>query len=353
MLRIRLEEDRNAYRCCFCCHVTTGTILLGLWHLVIQMTVLIMFFVMVMHPELELPSPATGGAFGGPAFGHLSGHEGVPNPSTATEQSTPQETKMFDSIMSLYLDNNNAGEDMETQEKHVQTDNGFNASKLNWHKRLQLKLNTKTPTAEDKCVGAAVTTSSLVITIMLIFGTARGRPGYLMPFFCLQAFDFCISCLTVVGYLSYMPDIKLWIKSQPELPFKENLLQMAPQSLDLLTITFFFLVVLVKAYFLGVVWATYKYLANRLASPDQPGSERLRGPLYYPVMSSGHDCSRRNLLGIEDGDSEDQSDQPEGAPLLPPKYEDAIKMPVSAPSKADENQVPPPPPYTPFAPGLF
>ena len=27
------------------------------------MTVVIMFVVMVMHPELELPSPATGGAF--------------------------------------------------------------------------------------------------------------------------------------------------------------------------------------------------------------------------------------------------------------------------------------------------
>ena len=69
-------------------------------------------------------------------------------------------------------------------------------------------------TAEDKAVGVAVACSSLAITIMLIYGTARGRPGYIMPFFCLQAFDFCISCLTVVGYLSYMPDIKQWIKSQ-------------------------------------------------------------------------------------------------------------------------------------------
>ena len=30
---------------------------------VVQLTVVIMLVVMVMHPELELPSPATGGAF--------------------------------------------------------------------------------------------------------------------------------------------------------------------------------------------------------------------------------------------------------------------------------------------------
>ena len=38
---------------------------------------------------------------------------------------------------------------------------------------------------------------------------------------------------------------------------------MSPQTLDLLAISFFFGIVLAKAYFLGVVWATYKYLVNR------------------------------------------------------------------------------------------
>lgn len=32
-----------------------------------------------------------------------------------------------------------------------------------------------------------------------------------MPFFCVQMFDFCVSCLTVVGYFSYAPDMKLWL----------------------------------------------------------------------------------------------------------------------------------------------
>ena len=42
----------------------------------------------------------------------------------------------------------------------------------------------------------------------------QSRPGYLIPFFCLQVFDFCLSCLTVVGYMSYAPNVKLWIVEQ-------------------------------------------------------------------------------------------------------------------------------------------
>lgn len=330
-MRVRPEEDKNAYRCCFCCHVTTGTILLGLWHLVVQMTVVIMFVVMVMHPELELPSPATGGAF------VLAPPKKIAEQKTeATTQNPVHEeskTMMFESIMSLYLDNNNGREDVGKADSNAPSE---------WRKKL--KGNNKPTTAEDKAVGVAVAASSLAITIMLIYGTARGRPGYIMPFFCLQAFDFCISCLTVVGYLSYMPDIKQWIKSQPDLPYKDNLLSLSPQTLDLLAISFFFAIVLVKAYFLGVVWATYKYLVNRMA-PQMAVRESMSS-LYFPMLSSPP-AERRNEYS-DDGDSEDQAEHP-GAPLLPPKYEDAIK----APKEESLASIPPPPPYTPFAPGLF
>jgi len=332
MMRVRPEEDKNAYRCCFCCHVTTGTILLGLWHLVVQMTVVIMFVVMVMHPELELPSPATGGAF----VLAPKNAESEQKTQPITQSPNAEETKniMFESIMSLYLDNNNGREKAGKEES--------SAWNSEWGKKLSK--HHKNTTAEDRAVGVAVAASSLAITIMLIYGTARGRPGYIMPFFCLQAFDFCLSCLTVVGYLSYMPDIKKWIQSQPDLPYKDDLLALSPQTLDLLAISFFFAIVLVKAYFLGVVWATYRYLVNRMA-PQMAVRESLSS-LYFPMLSPVAD--RRHDFSDADADSEDQAENP-GAPLLPPKYEDAIK----APKEESMSSIPPPPPYTPFAPGLF
>lgn len=42
----------------------------------------------------------------------------------------------------------------------------------------------------------------------------QNRPGYILPFFCLQVFDFSLSCLSIVGYLSYSPNIKLWLRAQ-------------------------------------------------------------------------------------------------------------------------------------------
>merc|ERR1712170_253538 len=117
-------------------------------------------------------------------------------------------------------------------------------------------------TNEDKFVFLLISVGVFAITIMLDYGAAKGRSSYLMPFFCLQVFDFCISCLTVVGYFSYIPDIKRWIAAQESPPFKERLLAMDEDWLMLLAILVFITFLTIKAYFLGVVWACYKYLTS-------------------------------------------------------------------------------------------
>lgn len=46
---------------------------------------------------------------------------------------------------------------------------------------------------DDVDMGALVTVCALAITLMLIYGAARGKPAHLLPFFCVQILDFAIT----------------------------------------------------------------------------------------------------------------------------------------------------------------
>ena len=46
---------------------------------------------------------------------------------------------------------------------------------------------------DDLNIGIMITFCTFVITLLMVVGAIKGQPSYLMPFFCLQVFDFCIS----------------------------------------------------------------------------------------------------------------------------------------------------------------
>ncbi|KAJ4445504.1 hypothetical protein ANN_12184 [Periplaneta americana] len=122
---------------------------------------------------------------------------------------------------------------------------------------------------QDLNVGVVVTFCTFAITLLMVFGAVKGKPSYLMPFFCLQVFDFCIASLTAVGYLCYLPDIHHLVADNPHMPFQEELLRLNPQCLSLLVLFTFMVAMMVKAYFIGVVWSCYKYLSLRLVAAQR------------------------------------------------------------------------------------
>ncbi|EEC18269.1 lysosomal-associated transmembrane protein, putative [Ixodes scapularis] len=44
--------NHSAFRCCFCCHVRTGTVILGIWHLILHVLALAILVSMLLRPEL-------------------------------------------------------------------------------------------------------------------------------------------------------------------------------------------------------------------------------------------------------------------------------------------------------------
>ncbi|XP_049873236.1 tetraspanning orphan receptor isoform X2 [Pectinophora gossypiella] len=220
MLRFRPKlgtERSSEWRCCFCLHVRTGTILLGTWHLLLHLIALGFLAAIVRDPRLldELErdtAPMADWSEVGPALPTpLSNVDAPPSPYTQ-HSSQPRDHSLI------------------------------------YH---------------DVDVGALVTVCTLAITLMLIYGAIRGKPAHLLPFFCLQIFDFAITVLTATGYLCYLRSIHRLVAETRRVPWRAQLLQLPAPALALVVLSAFLLAVLLKGYCISVVWRCYKYLTMR------------------------------------------------------------------------------------------
>ncbi|CAF4072511.1 unnamed protein product [Rotaria sp. Silwood2] len=118
----------------------------------------------------------------------------------------------------------------------------------------------------------------------------------------------------MVGFYAYMSDIKTWLRMQPEFPFKQNLLELDAQTLQLVVFAFLLFIILAKLYIAAIIWYCYGYITALTMA-------RTIGAISTPTEES------QALMGDM---------------YSPPKYEEAIK------SNYDEEDNYSPPPYTPL-----
>ncbi|XP_066998082.2 lysosomal-associated transmembrane protein 4A [Anabrus simplex] len=235
-MRLKFGHRQNDWRCCFCCHVRTGTIVLGIWHLMLHVLALSVIAVVLRHPELVQEDNARDPV--------------LPTPLSEVEEEHIVEINI--------LDLPSQGDSRARHPTDFATAHGYRD--IFGHRSLN---------HQDLNVGVVVTFCTFAITLLMVFGAVKGKPSYLMPFFCLQVFDFCIASLTAVGYLCYLPDIHRVVADNPHLPFQDKLLQLNPQCLSLLVLLTFMFTMMLKAYFIGVVWSCYKYLSLRIAAAQR------------------------------------------------------------------------------------
>jgi len=201
------------YKCCFCCHVRTGTLILGIIDLLGHVTGLAVFLVAIVHPDLmQNFLPKT------PSF-----------PLTVSDLSN------------------------ETGKLPV-------GPRVSSNENLQTWMYAKSFNVESLVAAILLTVASLLIALCLIYGTIRGISKYVTPFFCVQMFDLCLSGLTMLSYFSDLTAVRAWIAAQDKFPMKEQLLSLDNDHLTLLTLIIFIGTLSIKAYFIGVVWSCYKYL---------------------------------------------------------------------------------------------
>jgi lysosomal-associated transmembrane protein len=165
-------------------------------------------------------------------------------------------------------------------------------------------------------VGILLTIAMMSICGGLIYGTIKGQPKHLAPFLCIQIFDACVTCITMISHLSSAQELRKWIEAQKYFSCKQTILDLDDDHLMLWALIVFVFIMFVKMYFISVVWACYNYLKNELH--------------LTPVV-------RR--YEIQMASLPDDTEM-----LLPPKYEDVVLVPVVPVDQTA--MVPMPPAYT-------
>ena len=155
----------------------------------------------------------------------------------------------------------------------------------------------------------------------------------------------------MLGFYAYLPDITVWLRMQPEFPFKHYLLELDTQTLQLVVFTLLLFTVLAKVrrlpsssrhspspsfyqlYIAAIVWYCYGYvtaLNMARALGTITGDADSHQVILGEVRSSASRMFHRVPFFLS------------AQMYSPPKYEEAIK------SYPEEQEDYAPPPYTPL-----
>lgn len=200
------------WRCCFGLHVRTATIMIGMWNLFFNILSMGLLAIIVRDPELIQELDNTDENFN---VNNELEHEAPALPSPASK---------------------------------IHQQHAYRAYSIAYH---------------DVDMNGLVGMCVIISTLMLIYGAIKYKPSHLLPFFCLQLFDFAVTTLSAASHLCYLRSIHNIITDNRKLPWRDELLKLSPQQLSIIALILYLSIIMLKAYTIGIVWRCYKYLTLR------------------------------------------------------------------------------------------
>lgn len=143
---------------------------------------------------------------------------------------------------------------------------------------------------------------------MLICGIIKNKPSYLMPYFSIKVFQVVMACLTTLGFYSCLPNVRYWIQTRNYIPFKNTILFLDNQTLELFAFSILLTSILVKLYTVIIVWYCYRYMIT-IESFRNTNSLNACASTSFDESSNGYKIDDESLSINQ-----------------PPKYEDIMKQ---------------------------
>ncbi|XP_008467820.1 lysosomal-associated transmembrane protein 4B isoform X2 [Diaphorina citri] len=234
--------SNKEWQCCICLHVRTATIMFGLWHMLLHILAMSIMVALLNNPSLIISTPGHDGEL-------MRGSPPPPRSMPTQIQFGSDEVIRENAIDSLL--------EMEKEQREMSRSMAeFGPTRRPDYDILRKQMLRYT----DIQSGILITFCTMMMTMALVMGALRGKPSLLMPFFCFQLFDFCIGVLAGLSYMTSLSDVHRIVADSNNVPFQNMLLEMNPNCLALIVILGFTMALVIKGYFIRVVWKCYKYL---------------------------------------------------------------------------------------------
>ncbi|CAF0753017.1 unnamed protein product [Didymodactylos carnosus] len=264
MRSLTVDEVRRRYnrQVLFCMRIKGAAIFVGLWDLMIHTGALFA----LMYMFLRMPTD--------------NSYRVAPMP-TRKILTEPIDTNSV--MLTKIMDARRYGPSFTTADLYTNLD----YMTFKWSRSLS---------QQDKCIVFFVTLSATVVTLAALYGVLTSKPSYIVPYFLIKVFNVIVSVLTMLGFYAYLPDITMWIRMQPNFPFKQNLLELGQQTLQLVLFAFLLFIVLAKLYIAAVVWYAYGYITalnvarstGTTADDETTSAELYSPPKYEEAIKQEH-----------------------------------------------------------------
>lgn len=252
-----MNRKSKLYRCFCCFHVRQGALALGTWHLMVHLFAISLIAYMSCNLE-EINSSVQSltvyirRARVDDSLATSSNNNLNVNATTLSE--------LEDHPIALPVSLQRGGAPINTDS------DGSNGGERKviwyWTSYVYTYAGLSQPEITQHDLNGAFVIGCLVVAIstMMIAGIMKGKPAYMFPFLGYQLGDLFVSSLTVAGVICLGPNIKQFLLSGEDFPFRQEVEQVDNQWIVLSVAIGILAVIFVKAYFVQVVWLSIRYL---------------------------------------------------------------------------------------------